>query len=441
MDKENKIILNIDTYAFLDGKKIILRNNKGYFEIELTEARKVFAYLERRKISLIDINMCQNTLYGKQLLAVISLMINRKFARFKKVKEDSMKFEIEKNTELYHIWIKREEEKKDIYEHIWLCLVNSKVYAISKKDQSYIIVPVKNPKEFFELNRYKVKIEAENIIDIPQTIFKTVAWASNNSEFFENKFLKISDNLIEVSSVSKPYIEDSRSILNYFENNEKWYSRRILDRSNLCQIGLSKWNIFINEIKLTICGETHLQAQKNAVITFFEEKYSYLLKDNEEIVCTLIDEEKNNVTIDISIYGVLKKIYKTLPLDLTFKESKISFIKNPRVKYYENILINHSINIRYASLILNSGVVLAQIKWNKNYQVGIGLSFESAIICAYNSLFMSCLNRKISKVPFYSWMIQECKNENITKYFNNKIYEECIEKNNLYVITKVGRIY
>lgn len=440
-----KVIIKKDTYIFLDGEQIYFRNNEAYFDIKTARASRIFKYLLKREIYLQDLMINKEELLKKEILFVIKLLVERNFAFYKRSKENEicqqkivLKTSKSINSESEIIlqsghkiaFVKKINQNFSFDKYL-------ATYYILQTRSSQILMEIRSYEEYLLINKDNSEItnKESNISNF--MVKELIDWLYKNRHKFINQCLQISDNSQEIHVRKKFSIETAESLMDYFENKEKIFSEHILNRDNISQLGLSKWGVRIKEKKLVIHGISHLVAQTNAFTTFWEETYSVCLGDDEEIVCLITEKEKKNNYKVAKKKGILKNLYKNIPATIAFEE--VSFSKCPKCKYYEEILKSQQIDIGYKMAKFTEQIYLCRIEANQNYSIGIGESYESAIICAYEKLFFSRLNKNLNNTYLYSWMLHYDESNYIENNIEYLYCTDLITKNEFFEIIKIRR--
>lgn len=440
-----KTIIKNDTYIFLDSEQIFFRNNEAYFDIKTARASRIFEYLSKREIYLQDLMINKDELLKKEILFVIKLLVERNFAFYKKTRENetcqqkialktgksvNSKSEIILQSGRKIAFVKKINQNFPFDKYL-------ATYYILQTRSSQILIEIRSYEEYLLINKDSSEKTNKEPNNLDFMVRELIDWMYINRHKFINQCLQISDNLQEIHVRKKFSIETAESLMDYFENKEKIFSEHILNRDNISQLGLSKWALRIKEKRLVIHGISHLVAQTNAFTTFWEETYSVCLGDNEEVVCLITEKGKKNNYKVAKKKGILKNLYKNIPAKITFQE--VSFSKCSKCKYYEEILKNQQIDIGYKMAKLTEQIYLCRIEANQNYSIGIGESYESATICAYEKLFFSRLNKNLNDTYLYSWMLHYDELNHIENNIEYLYCTDLITKNKFFELIKIRR--
>lgn len=445
--KKNLIFINKDTYIFLDADRIYFRNDKGYFDVELTKPEEVYRYICKRKIDLCEVTKIQNCI-GKELLAVIRLLVGRQFAYYDCAVHNDIFF---MTNESYQCWeggwsydIPLNGENK-LFAFIYNIKENFEfhkfyaVYLVVNKISSCLIIRINNYEEYKSYSTRNIKVY--NIeLNVKKVIFNTIIYLRSKKEYLDIKCLELQMDLTEAHVINKPIIDYADNLLDFFKTIEKFNSQGIrLQREDINQTVLSKWKLNLPGKSLMIGGESHMIALENAIITLFEEAYLNQIKKNEELICIVFNKNENVDKTKIFRRGMLKYICKHLPNDVCFRDISISYNKNSKLLFYEKIIKNHYGNTNYKFYVIQSNIIVAKLLLYKYSVIGIGDTYENALICAYKSTIFSFINHKFEKNKIYSWMLEESKIEIDISEVRKNYYIECISKTNFYEICKIGR--
>ena len=88
---------------------------------------------------------------------------------------------------------------------------------------------------------------------------------------------------------------------------------------------------------------------------------------------------------------------------------------------------------------LTEQIYLCRIETNQNYSIGIGESYESATICAYEKLFFSRLNKNLNDTYLYSWMLHYDELNHIENSTEYLYCTDLITKNEFFELIKIRR--
>lgn len=445
--KKKLLFINEDTCIFLNDDRICFRNNKGYFDIELTKAKEVYQFICKRKIDLCEVIKIQNGTFGKELLAVLRLLVERRFAYYSSVYNDiffisddsyhcldgGWNYDITldgKNKQFAFIYnIKEDFEFHKFYA----------VYLIFNKISSYLIIRINNYEEYKSYS--KGNANAHIGLNAKKIIFNTIIYLRNQKEYLDTKCLELEMDLTEVHIINKPIIDYADNLLDFFETIKKFDFTEIkLQREDINQTILSNWKLYFPKKNLLIGGESHMIALENAVITLFEEAYLDQIEKNETIICTVINTPQKKDKTNMLRCGILKHIYEhSFKDDVCFRDISICFNKNSKLLFYEEILKSYCGNFQYKFYSIQSNIIVAQL-FSYEYSIwGIGNTYENALICVYKKAIFSFTNYMLQENKIYSWMLEESKIDEIDIWEVNRYYFECICKTEFYEIYKIGR--